>query len=109
MQKSFPTPILYIGIILKIIADIKIGNLFNNTLDEISNSKETQKTQKHYQHNCNGCWVNFHRKYDVVLHRMFEKYFGKGITGKMFGNYQWEADKKKTYAQYMKETEAKYA
>jgi hypothetical protein len=40
---------------------------------------------------------------------MFEKYFGKGITEKMFGRYQWEADRKKTYAQYMKETEAKFA
>lgn len=82
--------------------DVKIGNLFERSLDEIINDKETQKTQKHYQHNCNGCWVNFHRKYDVVLHRMFEKYFGKAITGKMFGNYQWEADKKTTYKEYMK-------
>ncbi|MCC7333272.1 MAG: radical SAM protein [Flavobacteriales bacterium] len=89
--------------------DVKIGNIFKNTLDEIINSKETKTTQKHYQHNCNGCWVNFHRKYDIVLHRMFEKYFGKGITEKMFGRYQWESDRKKTYAQYMKEVEAKYA
>ena len=85
--------------------DVKIGNLFERSLDEIINDKETQKTQKHYQHNCNGCWVNFHRKYDVVLHRMFEKYFGKAITGKMFGNYQWEADKKTTYKEYMKRAE----
>lgn len=89
--------------------DVKIGNIFNNSLDEIINSKETKSTQKHYQHNCNGCWVNFHRKYDVVLHRMFEKYFGKSITEKMFGRYQWEADRKKTYSQYMKETEEKFA
>jgi len=89
--------------------DVKIGNVFNRSLDEIINDKETKKTQKHYQHNCNGCWVNFHRKYDVVLHRMFEKYFGKGMTEKMFGKYQWEADRKKTYAKYMKETEAEFA
>ncbi|OFY84081.1 MAG: radical SAM protein [Bacteroidetes bacterium RIFCSPLOWO2_12_FULL_31_6] len=89
--------------------DVKIGNVFNHSLDEIINDKETKKTQKHYQHNCNGCWVNFHRKYDVVLHRMFEKYFGKGMTEKMFGKYQWEADRKKTYAKYMKETEAEFA
>jgi sulfatase maturation enzyme AslB (radical SAM superfamily) len=82
---------------------IKIGNLFEKSLDEILNDEETRKTQKHYQHNCNGCWVNFHRKYDVVLHRMLEKYFGKNMTEKMLGKYQWEADKKKTYAKYMKE------
>ena len=88
---------------------VKIGNLFEKSLDEILNDKETQKTQKHYQHNCNGCWVNFHRKYDVVLHRMFEKYFGKGMTEKMLGKYQWEADRKKSYAKYMNETEKEFA
>jgi MoaA/NifB/PqqE/SkfB family radical SAM enzyme len=87
---------------------VKIGNLFEKSLDEILNDKETQKTQKHYQHNCNGCWVNFHRKYDVVLHRMFEKYFGKGISEKMLGKYQWEADKEKTYAKYMTQTEKQF-
>jgi MoaA/NifB/PqqE/SkfB family radical SAM enzyme len=87
---------------------VKIGNLFDKSLDEIINDKETKKTQKHYQHNCNGCWVNFHRKYDVVLHRMFEKYFGKTVSEKMFGKYQWEADRKKTYAKYMKEMEEKF-
>jgi len=88
---------------------VKIGNIFERSLDDILNDEATKKTQKHYQHNCNGCWVNFHRKYDIVLHRMFEKYFGKAITGKMFGKYQWEADKKKTYTQYMEEMEGKYA
>ncbi len=88
---------------------VKVGNIFKNSLDEIINADETKKTQKHYQHNCNGCWVNFHRKYDIVLHRMFEKYFGKGITEKMFGKYQWEADHKKTYAKYMEETEKAFA
>lgn len=88
--------------------DLKIGNVNENTLDEILNSNETRKTQKHYQHNCNGCWVNFHRKYDVVLHRMFEKYFGKMVTGKMFGYYQWSEDNKQTYSGYMKKIEEKY-
>ena len=87
---------------------VKIGNLFERSLDDIINDEATKKTQKHYQHNCNGCWVNFHRKYDVVLYRMFEKYFGKSVTGKMLGKHQWEADKSATYASYMKKTEAKY-
>ena len=87
---------------------VKIGNLFEKSLDEILNDEVTKATQKHYQHNCNGCWVNFHRKYDVVLHRMFEKYFGKGMTEKMLGKYQWEADRKKTYSKYMKETEKEF-
>src|SRR5690606_36479562 len=87
---------------------VKIGNLFERSLDEILNDEETKKTQKYYQHNCNGCWVNFHIKYDIVLQRMFKKYFGKSVIEKMFGNYQWEADKNKTYKKYMKEMEETY-
>ena len=86
--------------------DTKLGNIYDNTLDEILNSKETQEVQNHHVHNCNGCWINFHRKYDVILYRTFEKYFGKGVTGKLFGYYQWKDDKQATYAQYMKEVGA---
>ena len=80
--------------------DLKIGNVFQKSLDEIFNGKDTQEIQKEYVHNCNQCWLNFHRKYDVVLYRSFEKYFGKMITSKLFGYYQWESDAKVTYKEY---------
>jgi MoaA/NifB/PqqE/SkfB family radical SAM enzyme len=80
--------------------DLKIGNVFQKSLDEIFNGEDTQKIQKEYVHNCNQCWLNFHRKYDVVLYRTFEKYFGKMITSKLFGYYQWEANAKITYKEY---------
>jgi len=73
--------------------DVMIGNVHKQTLDEIFNSKPTQDLQKEYVHNCNACWINFHRKYDVVLYRSFEKYFGRWVTSKMFGYYQWDADR----------------
>lgn len=87
--------------------DLKIGNVFNKSLDEIFNGEETQKVQEHYVHNCNQCWLNFHRKYDVILYRTFEKYFGRGITTKLFGYYQWEETAQKTYAGYFNELEKK--
>lgn len=83
--------------------DLKIGNVFEHTLDEIFNGEETQKTHDHYVHNCNACWLNFHRKYDVILYRSFEKYFGRSITAKLFGYYQWEATAKKKYEQVIAE------
>lgn len=83
--------------------DLKIGNIFDNSLDEVFNGSETQKVHDHYVHNCNQCWLNFHRKYDVILYRTFEKYFGRGITSKLFGYYQWEETASKTYHAYMKE------
>jgi hypothetical protein len=80
--------------------DLKIGNVFHRSLDEIFNGEATQKIQREYVHNCNQCWLNFHRKYDVVLYRTFEKYFGRMITTKLFGYYQWEASARITYKKY---------
>jgi MoaA/NifB/PqqE/SkfB family radical SAM enzyme len=87
--------------------DLKIGNVFRQSLDEVFNGKATQEIQKHYVHNCNLCWLNFHRKYDVILYRTFEKYFGKSITSKLFGYYQWEEDSRTTYKQYFERIEGK--
>jgi MoaA/NifB/PqqE/SkfB family radical SAM enzyme len=79
--------------------DDMIGNVFTQSLDEIFNGPETQKKQKHYEHNCNACWINFHRKYDVILYRTMEKYFGKWVTRKMLGRYWWEGTKKLSYSE----------
>jgi|ADGO01.1.fsa_nt_gi MoaA/NifB/PqqE/SkfB family radical SAM enzyme len=86
---------------------LKIGNIFKQSLDEIFNGKETREIQKHYVHNCNQCWLNFHRKYDVILYRSFEKYFGKFLTSKLFGYYQWEENARTTYKQYFRRLEEK--
>jgi len=59
--------------------------------------------QKHYVHNRNGCWVNFHRKCDVILFRSLEKMLSKWANEKVFGEYQWTEDAKMTYKKYMKE------
>ena len=82
-------------------AGIGLDFVFNQqSLDEAFNGKATQELQEHYVHNCNQCWLNFHRKYDVILFRTFEKYFGKSMTSKLFGYYQWEEDARTTYKQY---------
>jgi MoaA/NifB/PqqE/SkfB family radical SAM enzyme len=88
--------------------DLKIGNVFNKSLDDIFNGEETQKIQEHYVHNCNQCWLNFHRKFDVILYRNFEKYFGRNITSKLFGYYQWEETATKTYKAYFTDIENKH-
>ena len=88
--------------------DLKLGNLYESNLDEVFNSAASQDVQKDHVNNCNQCWINFHRKYDVVLYRTFEKYFGKGITSKVFGYYQWEENSKTTYSQYINRMERTY-
>lgn len=70
--------------------DIKLGNIHTHSLDQILSSKATIDQQKWHSKNCNGCWINYHRKYDVVLYRTFENYFGRWATKKLFGYYQWD-------------------
>jgi len=82
--------------------NVMIGNIFTNTLDEVFNGASAQEKQKHYSKNCNACWINFHRKYDVILYRSFERYFGKWGTRKLLGQYWWESEKKKSYRQIMR-------
>lgn len=83
--------------------NVMIGNVFTNTLDEVFNGVSSLEKQKHYSRNCNACWINYHRKYDVILYRTFEKYFGRFATRKMLGQYWWEASKKKSYHKVMQE------
>ena len=88
--------------------DLKLGNVNKQSLDEVFNGKPTQEIHKEYVHNCNQCWINFHRKYDVILYRNLEKYFPKMLTKKMFGYYQWTEDASMTYQKFMDKMEDTY-
>jgi len=86
--------------------DLKLGNVHHASLDAIFNGDEARRLQHHYSHNCNQCWINFHRKYDVVLYRSLERFFPQALISKMFGYYQWSDDRKATYMQVMEQAEA---
>jgi len=81
---------------------LKLGNIRKNSLDEIFNSAQTQLIHKAYTKSCNKCWINFHRKYDIVLLRSAEKLLPKGIIELFYGKYQWCNDKKMSYKRYLK-------
>ena len=80
--------------------NIILGNIHDNSLDEIFNSKQSYKTQCRMSHNCNGCWINFHRKYDIILLRNFEKIFPKRMIEKIYGKYHWCKNENITYKKY---------
>ncbi len=82
--------------------DLKLGNIYEKPLDEVFNSAASQNTQKEYVHNCNQCWINFHRKYDIVMMRSMEKVMPKWVVEKLFGQYQWSDDPNITYDKFMK-------
>ena len=82
--------------------DVVLGNIHEQSLDEIFNGASACQTQCHYSHHCNDCWINFHRKYDIILVRNFERLLPKCLIEKFYGPYQWTADPKQTYRKHLK-------
>ncbi len=82
--------------------DILLGNIKEKSLDEIFNSIESIATQCRYSKECNGCWINFHRKYDIILLRNLERFMPKRLIEMFYGDYQWCADRSMSYRKYIK-------
>ena len=80
--------------------DVILGNIHEQSLDEIFNSVDACKVQQRYSRNCNGCWINFHRKYDIVLFRNLERILSKKIVEFFYGKYQWSGMHDETYKHY---------
>ena len=77
--------------------DVKLGNIHNQSLDDIFNGLQACETQCRYSRQCNRCWINFHRKYDIILLRNFERLLPKRLIERFYGPYQWTEDPKITY------------
>ena len=82
--------------------DVVLGNIHHQSLDEIFNGRTSCQTQCHYSKNCSGCWINFHRKYDIILLRNMERLLPKRLIEKFYGPYQWTEDSRTTYHQYFR-------
>lgn len=81
--------------------DCILGNIHQQSFDEIWNSHASCGLQRQYGKTCNGCWINFHRKYDIILLRTLERFLPKRVVEIMYGSYQWCNDRKTTYRQYL--------
>ena len=82
--------------------DVKLGNIHQQSLDVIFNSPQACEAQCRYSKSCNDCWINFHRKYDIILVRNFERFLPKWLVEKFYGQYQWSSDTKQTYRKHLK-------
>ena len=82
--------------------DVVLGNIHEQSLDEIFNGASACQTQCQYSKDCNECWINFHRKYDIILVRNFERLLPKWLIEKFYGPYQWTADPRATYRKHLK-------
>lgn len=76
---------------------VVLGNIRQQSLDEIFNGKVAHEIQCRYSRECNGCWINFHRKYDIILARNFEKVLPKRLIERFYGKYSWTSDPAKKY------------
>ncbi len=84
--------------------DVRLGNIHERSLDEIFNSRQSIETQCRHSRGCNGCWINFHRKYDIILLRNLERLLPKRAIEAVYGPYQWTADRNETYRHYLNRT-----
>ena len=82
--------------------DIKLGNIHEQSLDDIFNGNLASETQCRYSSQCNGCWINFHRKYDIILVRNLERLLPKTLIERFYGPYRWTDDTKMTYHKLLK-------
>lgn len=82
--------------------DVKLGNIHEQSLDDIFNGSLARETQCRYSRQCNGCWINFHRKYDIILMRNLERLLPKTLIERFYGPYQWTDDTQMTYHKLLK-------
>ena len=80
-----------------------LGNIRERPLDDILRDRATLRTQRCLSKDCNGCWINFHRKYDIILVRNFERLLPKWLVSLFYGPYQWTDDPRTTYRKYLKD------
>ena len=74
-----------------------LGNLHKESLYEIINKQSTIDIHAEHKNGCNGCWINFHRKYDIILYKNAEKVMPKKMVSSILGEHYWCADKSKKY------------
>ena len=82
--------------------DVVLGNIHEQSLDDIFNGQSSCLTQCRYSHDCNGCWINFHRKYDIILVRNLERLLPRWLIKHFYGPYQWTSDPKQNYSSLFK-------
>lgn len=80
--------------------DVILGNIHDQSLDDIFNARQSCKLQCLYSHQCNKCWINFHRKYDIILLRNLERLLPKKAIELFYGKYHWSEDTHETYKHY---------
>ncbi|EHO73054.1 radical SAM protein [Segatella maculosa] len=82
--------------------NVALGNIHKQSLDEIFNARTSCNIQCRHSKECNRCWINYHRKFDIILLRNLESVLPKRMIAWFYGPYQWTTDDKTTYKKHFK-------
>lgn len=82
--------------------EIILGNINDDPLEVIMNRKSTREIHAKHKFQCNECWVNFHRKYDVVMLRNLEKIMPRALIKLFAKDYYWSENHQSKYIDIIK-------
>jgi MoaA/NifB/PqqE/SkfB family radical SAM enzyme len=68
---------------------IKLGNLYEQNLEEIWHSKKTQELHRKYI-SCNGCWHDAQRPVDIEVISTLKPFLPCKVMNRFFGEYDWK-------------------
>ena len=67
---------------------IKLGNLYQETLSKIWNGKKARSLQRQYK-NCNACWYDSQRQCDIDAIATMRRFIPASLLDRIFGKYDW--------------------
>jgi MoaA/NifB/PqqE/SkfB family radical SAM enzyme len=70
------------NVVLCCAKDVVLGNLYENSFDEIWNSEKTKSIQRKNRF-CNDCWVASHRPFDIKFSLLMKRIFPPGLGKKV--------------------------
>lgn len=69
--------------------ETKLGNLYEQNLEEIWSSKRTRMLQRRYV-SCNACWLDAQRGFDISIISTLMSFVPSSYLDRIFGNYDWK-------------------
>lgn len=69
--------------------EIKLGNLYQQKLGDILNSKRVIDIQNEYL-NCNACWIGCQRTIDIELTSLLKSFIPNPLLNRFLGTYEWQ-------------------
>lgn len=67
----------------------RLGNLYEQTLEEIWASRKTRDLQRRF-FSCTSCWLDDQKCKDIAISSIMRSFFPLALLNRVFGKYDWE-------------------